>query len=331
VRFVVYGAGAVGGVVGARLHQSGADVVLIARGAHHDLIARDGLTLLTPDERTTMPIPVAHDPRTAGVSDDDVVLMAMKSQDTAEALAALREVAPGATVVMAQNGVDNERTALRVFADVYGALVLVPAAHLEPGVVLSYTTEISGHLDVGVYPNGSDARCEQICAALRAATFESSARENIMVHKYDKLLRNLNNAVQAVCGLEDDTDTTGLRERLQHEGRGVLDAAGIEYGPVEGQGRISRWGRKEVPGYGRGGGSTWQSATRGTPVETDFLNGEIVLQARLLGMPAPLNELMQQLAHETVAGHHRPGWKTAAEVLALAETASTAHGQRAAG
>src|SRR5690349_13434290 len=43
VRFVVYGAGAVGGVVGARLFQSGADVVLVARGSHHDAIASDGL------------------------------------------------------------------------------------------------------------------------------------------------------------------------------------------------------------------------------------------------------------------------------------------------
>src|SRR4051812_43016153 len=48
VRFVVYGAGAVGGVVGARLFQSGADVVLVARGPHHDVIGSDGLRLEAP-------------------------------------------------------------------------------------------------------------------------------------------------------------------------------------------------------------------------------------------------------------------------------------------
>ena len=50
MRFVIFGAGAIGGVVGARLHQSGYDVALIARGAHYEAIRERGLTLETPAE-----------------------------------------------------------------------------------------------------------------------------------------------------------------------------------------------------------------------------------------------------------------------------------------
>ena len=58
MRFVVYGAGAVGGVVGGRLAQHGHEVVLIARGDHHDVIRDRGLRLVVPDERACDP----HDP-----------------------------------------------------------------------------------------------------------------------------------------------------------------------------------------------------------------------------------------------------------------------------
>ena len=61
VRFVVVGAGAIGGSVGARLFQSGFDVTLVARGAHGRAL-RSGLVLEAPDETVTLPIPVVEEP-----------------------------------------------------------------------------------------------------------------------------------------------------------------------------------------------------------------------------------------------------------------------------
>ena len=55
---VVVGAGAIGGAVGARLFEAGVDVTLVARGAHADAIAADGLTLVEPDREVTLPVPV---------------------------------------------------------------------------------------------------------------------------------------------------------------------------------------------------------------------------------------------------------------------------------
>ncbi len=308
--------------MGARLHQSGHDVVLIARGAHRDAIASGGLRFETPAEAVTLRIPVAAGPAAAGVRPDDVVLLCTKGQDTWPALLALRDGAPsGVPVVCLQNGVENERVALRLFENVIGGVVLCPAQHLEPGVVLGFGATISGSIDLGRYPSGSSELCEQLCAALAASRFESTPRVDIMRYKHAKLINNLANSVQAICGLH--ADAGGLIERVQEEGRTVLRTAGIEFDApdvVDLPGRWERYGVGEIGGRARGGGSTWQSVTRGAgAVESDYLNGEIVLQGRLVGVPTPLNRLLVELMLETVRNRHAPGWLSPAEVIARVE------------
>ena len=89
MRFVVVGAGAVGGVVGGRLAQHGHDVVLVARGAHRAAIQADGLLLRSPEEEVRVRVPVVEHPRDLTLGADDVVLLAVKGQDTPAALEAL--------------------------------------------------------------------------------------------------------------------------------------------------------------------------------------------------------------------------------------------------
>jgi 2-dehydropantoate 2-reductase len=124
MRYVIFGAGAIGGAVGARLHKSGHDVLLIARGAHYQKMAADGLTIATPAERFTARIPVVSSTADAGLRDGDAVLLCVKSQQSWEALLAVRDAAARAgvsvPVVCMQNGVDNERKALRLFPETYG-------------------------------------------------------------------------------------------------------------------------------------------------------------------------------------------------------------------
>ena len=163
MRFVVLGAGAVGGVVGASLHRSGQEVALIARGEHYRVIRERGLTFERPSSSVTLEIPVVESPGEFDWAGDEVVLLAAKSQDTAAALTDLRAAAPPATpVVCLQNGVENERTALRLLPNVYGAVVMAPTAHLEPGVVQAYGSRGVGVIDVGRYPAGLDQRCEEV-------------------------------------------------------------------------------------------------------------------------------------------------------------------------
>ncbi len=161
MRFVVYGAGAIGGVVGGRLAQHDQEVVLIARGEHHDAIRDDGLRLVAPDPTSgtvTLTIPVVSHPAGIDFRDDDVVLLAMKSQHTGKALSTLAaQRAPSVAVVCVQNGVANEPAALRLFEDVYGVCVVCPALHLDPGVVEAHAGPITGILDLGRFPGGTDA------------------------------------------------------------------------------------------------------------------------------------------------------------------------------
>ena len=83
MRIVLIGPGAVGGVVGGRLFQFGHDVVLVARGAHREAIAERGLTVEWPEGSVTLPIPVVGSPAELTFGPDDVVIVAVKSQDTA--------------------------------------------------------------------------------------------------------------------------------------------------------------------------------------------------------------------------------------------------------
>src|SRR4029077_6040283 len=118
VRFVLIGPGAVGGVVGGRMAQFGHDVVLVARGAHRDAIAARGLTVEWPESSVTLPIPVVGSPAELNYGPDDVVIVAVKSQDTAGVVDALAAAAPAETpVVCLQNGVANEVAFLRRFAN----------------------------------------------------------------------------------------------------------------------------------------------------------------------------------------------------------------------
>jgi 2-dehydropantoate 2-reductase len=321
MRFVIYGAGAIGGVVGGRLFQAGQDVTLVARGDHLRALQRDGLTLASPDATVTLPVPAVGTPAEAQPTEGDVVVLAMKTQHTAAAVAELAQVAPpGVAVVCAQNGVENERLALRSFADVYAMAVMLPASHLEPGLVEASSSPVTGLLDLGRYPAGTDDTARAVAAALSAATFSSQARPDIMRWKYRKLILNLGNAVEAVTG------TTGrespLAARLAEEGEAVLRAAGIDVASadedIERRGDLLRM--RPIDGRRRQGGSSWQSLTRGVgSIESDYLNGEIVLLGRLHDVPTPVNDLLQRLARRLAVAGHPPGTLTADEVLAQLE------------
>jgi 2-dehydropantoate 2-reductase len=309
VRFVVYGAGAVGGVLGALLAGAGYEVVLIARGEHLTAIRRDGLRVLTPDGERTHRLPAVAGPAEVDWRAGDVVLLAMKSMDTEAALRALAAHAdPTVPVVCVQNGVANERAALRMFENVYAVCVMFPATHLTPGVVVANSSPVPAILDIGRYPDGVDMTAAAVAEAFRAATCHSLPRPDVMRWKYAKLLLNLGNAVEAVHGSVDGHEA--LLGRLRAEGEAVLRAAGIPYASAEEdrQRRGTILQVRPVAGQIRGGGSSWQSLVRGTgTIEADYLNGEIVLLGRLYGVPTPDNERIRRLANQYARERRPPG------------------------
>lgn len=334
MRYIIIGAGAVGGTIGGRLAESGRDVVLVARGAHLEALRRDGLRLLTPDSDLRLPIPAVAGPQELGeLRRDDVLVLCVKSQDTAGVLDqwAQAPVAGGGTaaellpVVCAQNGVENERTALRLFQNVYGLCVWLPSVHLEPGVVAANCTPQSGILTVGRYPDGVDDVIKQIGHDLGESRFDAPVVDDVMRWKYGKLLNNLGNAIEAVGDVAADDD---LAERLievcRQEGIRVLNAAGIPFvGSAERDAvQGDRMAFTEIAAAPRGGGSSWQSLARGTgSIETDYLSGEISLIGRTHGVPTPVNALMQRLSALFATEGRAPGSLPLTELAELVEQA----------
>ena len=316
--YVIYGAGAIGCAIGGRLAQHGHEVRLVARGAQYEALRDHGLRLTSPGDDATLNLPVVDRIDRAGLTDGDVVILSMKSQDTGPALQALAGVAdPATTVVCAQNGVANERQTLRHFANVYAIPVMLPATYLVPGQVQVGWAPVSGVLDVGRYPAGVDATTERLSADLAGSTFLSRPEPKIMRLKYRKLLLNLGNAVDAACG--PDARRGELVARARAEGVACLDVAGIEVASEE----EDRDRRSELPGgrprvgvQGRGS-SSWQSLARQTgSIEADYLNGEIVLLGRVHGVPTPVNELLQRVANQMARDRLPPGSFRPAPLLA---------------
>ncbi len=316
-RFIVFGAGAIGGVAGARLAQSGHDVALVARGAHHDAIAEHGLRIDDPDASAVVHLPVTDDVSTLDPGPDDVVLLAVKGQDTPTALDALAPYAPDLPVVCLQNGVTNEAAILRLFRDVYAVPVMCPTEHLEPGVVQANSAPVTGIFDIGRYPAGVDDRCESLAAAFRASTYESIPRPDIMRWKWRKLMMNLGNAVDAAAGRAHGNGV--ILDAMRAEAEAVIAAAGIdvatEHEDRERRGHLLDI--RPVGGTQRSGGSSWQSLARGTgSIETDLFNGEIVLLGRLHGIPTPVNEGLQRVARDLARRGAEPGSMSAEDLAA---------------
>jgi 2-dehydropantoate 2-reductase len=298
VRFIIYGAGAVGATLGARLSMAGQDVVFIARGAHLQAMVERGLRFATPERAWTLRIPAVAHPSEVAFADGDVIILGLKGQDTPAAIATLVDCgAAGLPIVCAQNGIENERVALRFFANVHGMCVKGSTSQLEPGVVRAFGTPSNGIFDLGRFPAGVDDVDRAVAAALARAGFLSLADPDIMRRKRAKLVSNTTNALEAAAGVE--TRNHPLGERARAEARAVFAAAGVvcTWPPREDE-RDARTAGGTVDGITYEGNSTWQSLRRGASgIEADQLNGEIVLLGRLYGVPTPVNLELQRVAH----------------------------------
>ncbi|MFO1186693.1 MAG: ketopantoate reductase family protein [Alphaproteobacteria bacterium] len=315
MRIIVYGIGAVGGIVAGMLARSGEKVLAIARGRMLDALKRAPLHVSFVDHEYDQTLDVVGAPGEIGFAPGDVVLLCMKAQDTQDAFAALKATAPADTpVVSMQNGVANEPLLAQHFRNVYGVVVQIPCRYMTPGHVEAYCQPAPAIADIGRYPSGVDALAREIAARFDRAGIESRALPDIMRWKYQKLLVNLCNAIEATS-VEAFHDQR-LKALVRDEGRAVLRAAGID-AASDAEDYARRGDRqilKPIKGVAREGGSTWQSLARGRPLETDHLTGEIVRLATAHGAPAPLNTYFLALLRELARTGAPPGSFPAARI-----------------
>ena len=295
-------------------------MVLVARGPHFEALSRDGLRLRDPDGEVVLDVPVVDDPAAVDWSEDDVVLLATKTHQSPAALEQLAAVAPSeAPILCLQNGVANERMALRLFPNVHGVVVMLPSTHLDPGSVVVGSSGITGILDVGRAPDGVDELDARVAADLSSASFSSRPATDVLAWKRAKLLRNLGNAIEAACADPQSEAARVLAERARAEAEACFVAAGWPWTDdatfdARRRGVLAPW--RPADGTNRVGGSTTQSLLRRTgSTEVDYLNGEIVLLGRLHGVATPANALLQATIRRMAIDGREPGGLHADDLL----------------
>ncbi|UMB69420.1 ketopantoate reductase family protein [Mycobacterium paraterrae] len=335
-RYVIVGAGAIGGTVGGVLTRAGVATVLVARGPHAETLAANGLTLRTPDGTFQTPVAAVSDAAEVRLTPDDVLVFTTKTQQLDVALqqwvdqpvhgpegvlGTAGELLPALTAL---NGVVAEDKSLRYFRRVYGVCVWLPAVHLTAGEVIVRSWPVVGQFHVGRWPVGlssdsDDDVLQDVNAAWTSAGVRINVVDDIAPWKYNKLISNLGNAVGALAS--QDGDLGRIVAALQAEAEAVLRDAGIDFVSFEVStaARVDGPTPRPVPGVDTGAGnSTWQSLSRNTgDVETDYFNGEIVRIAHQHGIAAPLNSTVARLARETVRTHAGPGQYSAAQLADL--------------
>lgn len=312
MRFIVYGAGAVGGVVGGNLFRVGYDVVLVANPKHADKICESGLRLVTPVQTFVLNVPAYKKAEElAPFHKDDVILLTVKSQHTLLCLGQLKKAgAPRSLPVFCcQNSICNEPLTTRVFDKVYGAVIGIPAIFLKYGEVINPLIGSAGFVEVGLYPHGVDRLAYMVATALSKAGFLGGVNKEIMKAKAAKCLGNLGNAIEAITG--GNGDSKQLKAETEREAEMVWQTAGIEWEDKDKFNRRMRSSRGEVKmpkGFGNYKSSSLQSLLRGTRnIEAEQLNGDIVKLGRMLGVATPYNELIWQVADEMARKGEKPG------------------------
>ena len=301
VRVVVYGAGAIGSLVGARLHEAGVSVQLIGREAQVNAIRTNGLQVKGLRDSHVVQLPAT----TTLEGPADIILLTVKSQDVQGACRVIAQKNSDATVVTMQNGVRSDREAADILGRgrIVGCVLNISATYLEPGVVEQNTREF---FQVGAPFPEAGARVDPVVAVL-SPTLRVEIAPDIARARWTKLMANLNNAIMAITGLP-------IGKALRHPGLARLSIATIREGVRTAQ--LGGFGldqsrrartfrlmstlpmslsypifRKRLAGNfppdSTYGPSTLQSLRRGSSSELDYLNGEIVTLGKQIGRPTP--------------------------------------------
>ncbi len=339
MRFIIHGAGAIGSVVGGMLAERGAEVILIAREAHAEAVNRDGLLIKSHmGDRRIRNLAAVTEPSRIAPRAGDLIILTVKSGQTADSVQHLREAFPEDTpVICLQNGVRNEEWAAHRFLTVYGAMAGISATFLAPGVV-SHTR--ASLISIGNYPLGCDEYGYEIADRLSAAGFHVTTHEHIMAVKWSKLILNLNNATFAIIdkhlqlGMVMPAISNFMAD-VQEEGLHMLEIAGISLadpdnpydlkrqiadlrGVVEDPQKIHE--EETSPMELRTYPSTWVDLKqRRGETEASFFNGEIMLLGEKYNVPTPFNSTLFNIVETMAVEHVEPGLYTLDELTDLVE------------
>ena len=306
MKVCIYGAGAIGGLLAARLAKAGtAEVSLVARGPHLAAMQENGLTLVDGDERFTVPVAASEDPAELGVQ--DYVIVTLKAHQVPGVVEKMQPLlGPETAVVMAVNGVPwwyfhglggrhaEQRLPSVDPGDVQwqgvgperviGCVVYPAAEVVEPGVVKLVEGD---RFSLGEPSGERTARVEALSAALIEAGLKAPIRPKIRDELWVKLWGNLSfNPISALTGATldvicTDPGTAAVARGMMVEAQAIGEKLGVRF-PISVDKRIA--GGAAVGAHKT---SMLQDLERGRPMEIDALVTAVQEMGRLVEVPTP--------------------------------------------
>lgn len=307
MRVAIVGAGAIGGYLGLKLARAGAEVTLIARGAHLAAIRQNGLTVEYNDGSAEQVTPAQATADMAEAGEQDYVIVAVKTQSLAALVEPMRALyGPSTAVVYAQNGIpwwyflrhggeyegrpiaavdpDGAIAAQTEVERVIGCVVYPAAAITRPGVI----RHIEGNRFSLGEPDGSRSeRVKALAQMLSSVGVKAPVRPDIRNEIWIKLWGNLSfNPISAVTRATVDKiiayePTYNLVAAMMAEAQQVAERLGIKF-PLSIERRIDM--AREIGAHKT---SMLQDIEAGKATEIDALVGAVCELGRLTNLPTP--------------------------------------------
>lgn len=320
-RVCIYGAGAIGGWIGARLAAAGCPVSVVARGATLDALQQQGWRLRENGVETAWPVQASANPAQLGVQ--DLVVIAVKAPallDVARDIGPL--LGPGTVVISAMNGVPwwflqgfggrFAGTMLKAVdatgeigqavpsASVIGCVVHASCA-ATPGQVLHH---FGNKLIIGEPSGQATARVAQLASLLQVAKFEVSVSEQIQKDVWYKLWGNMTiNPISALTGattdrILDDELVRGFVSSVMLEAKEIGECIGI---PIAQQPDDRHAVTRKLGAFKT---SMLQDLEAGKPLELDALVTVVKELGTLTGVATPFTDALLGLSrlHARVRG-----------------------------
>jgi 2-dehydropantoate 2-reductase len=308
--YLVFGAGAIGSVIGGFLAQSGAKVSLFARKAHVEAIRNEGLKISGIwGEHQVRNIAAYADINEVSSQHFDVIFMGVRAYDLEESLPMITPLVGENTIVISlQNGLGNiEKIAKAVGAGkTLGGRVIFGAKKVEPGhvAVTVYAEEVM----LGPVAQASEAERQklfnlatELAEILSKAGVPTKPTWEIEKYIWAKVLYNsalnpLSAILSATYGeLAENPHTREIMIDVINEIFTVAKVRKVSLFWEKPEGYLEKFFGQEVPATVAHRSSMLQAIESGRPVEIDALNGAIITFARESGVPVPVNELLVKL------------------------------------
>jgi 2-dehydropantoate 2-reductase len=316
VRICVLGAGAMGGLLGARLAAAGEAVSLIARGSHLAAMQANGLRLIARDGDVVVNPPCTDDAAAIGVQ--DVVILAVKATALGAAANAVHPLlGPETVLVPALNGVpwwyfyrlagphaDRRLDSVDPGGELWrklpperviGCVVYAAGEIVAPGVVRSSASE---RFLLGDPADRLGPRVAALSAIFENAGLKAPVSPDIRRDLWIKLWGNLSfNPLSVLTGatldqLALETESRDVARRMMTESREVGERLGIDF-PMDVDARMAM--AEGLRGHKT---SMLQDFERGSPLEIDALLGAVIEMARLVGAATPTCEIIFNLVRQ---------------------------------